>query len=190
LKVIEKNKNQLIEEIKQLKKARRNPEYFGPIYDKYYEPIFYFIFKRIGDKETTGDITSQVFLKALLNLDKFKFRGYPFSSWLYRIAINEVNMYFRKSKKEVVVEITERDVVDVMKEIEIVPEKTKMEYVMEAMSELKIEQSQLLEMRFFEKCSFKEIGEIYGVTEANAKMKVYRILNKLKKMIEKRGGLL
>ncbi|MGZ4055195.1 MAG: RNA polymerase sigma factor, partial [Bacteroidia bacterium] len=43
---------------------------------------------------------------------------------------------------------------------------------------------QMIEMRFFEKRSFKEIGEILEITENNAKVKTYRILEKLKKMIK------
>jgi RNA polymerase sigma-70 factor (ECF subfamily) len=38
----------------------------------------------------------------------------------------------------------------------------------------------LIELRFFQEMSFKEIAEIYNITEANAKMRVYRILEKLK----------
>jgi RNA polymerase sigma-70 factor (ECF subfamily) len=42
---------------------------------------------------------------------------------------------------------------------------------------------QLIEMRFFEKRAFKEIAEILDITENNAKVKTYRILEKLKKTI-------
>jgi RNA polymerase sigma-70 factor (ECF subfamily) len=42
---------------------------------------------------------------------------------------------------------------------------------------------QLIEFRFFEKRSFAEIGGIIGVTENNAKVKVYRILDKLRKLM-------
>jgi RNA polymerase sigma-70 factor (ECF subfamily) len=37
-------------------------------------------------------------------------------------------------------------------------------------------------LRFFQAMSFKEIAEIYDITEANAKMRTYRILEKLGKM--------
>ena len=50
--------------------------------------------------------------------------------------------------------------------------------------ELPEDELQLIEMRFFEKRSFKEIGEILEITENNAKVKTYRILEKLKKIIK------
>jgi RNA polymerase sigma-70 factor (ECF subfamily) len=50
---------------------------------------------------------------------------------------------------------------------------------------LKENQLQLIEMRFFEKRSFKEIGEIIGLTENNAKVKTFRALLKLKELFNK-----
>ena len=50
---------------------------------------------------------------------------------------------------------------------------------------MKDHQLQLIEMRFFEKRSFKEIGEIVGLTENNAKVKTFRALVKLKEIFSK-----
>ena len=73
--------------------AKKNSKYFEPIYKKYHEQIFRFVYQRLNNEDDAADITSQVFLKALLNLEKYEFRGFPFSSWLYRIALNEVNQH-------------------------------------------------------------------------------------------------
>lgn len=48
------------------------------------------------------------------------------------------------------------------------------------LSQLKPKQAEIVEMRFFFKYSFKEIADFYKITEANAKMRLYRILDKLK----------
>jgi RNA polymerase sigma-70 factor (ECF subfamily) len=53
------------------------------------------------------------------------------------------------------------------------------EKLMEMINNLGQEQLDLIELRFFQELSFKEIAEIYSITEANAKMKVYRILEKM-----------
>jgi RNA polymerase sigma-70 factor (ECF subfamily) len=57
------------------------------------------------------------------------------------------------------------------------------EKVAKIISKLPEEDLQLIEMRFFEKRAFKEIGEILEITENNAKVKVYRVIDKLKKMV-------
>lgn len=162
--------------------ARKNPALFAPLYEKYFRAIFIFIFKRIQEEDTTGDITQRVFLKAMLNLDKYEDRGFPFSSWLYRIASNEVNMYFRKQKKTKEVELVEGDVKSLLNEVS---SNSKSDYslLIEALNQLSLDDSTLIELRFFEKRSFKEIGQIIGISEPNAKMKVYRILKKMRKLM-------
>lgn len=163
--------------------AKLNPARFAPIYDFYYKQIFIFIFKKVKDEELTADITSRVFLKALLNLKKYEHRGFPFSSWLYRIAANEVNMHFRKMKKKQEVELNENDLKTLLDEVNQNSSDEQMELVINGLNQLPLEQMDLIDMRFFEKRSFKEIGEITGTTEGNAKIKVYRALDKLKKII-------
>jgi RNA polymerase sigma-70 factor (ECF subfamily) len=55
------------------------------------------------------------------------------------------------------------------------------EKLMEQLNELPQENLDLIELRFFQELSFKEIAEIYSITEANAKMRIYRILEKMNK---------
>ena len=56
-------------------------------------------------------------MKALLNIKKFEFRGFPYSTWLYRIATNEVNMHYRNAKTKVTVPVRESDVNDILTEV-------------------------------------------------------------------------
>jgi len=164
--------------------AQNNPARFAPLYDKYHRQIFLFIFKRVRNEDIAGDITSTVFLKALLNIKKFKFQGFPLSSWLYRIASNETNMYFRKSKKTNEVEIMESDVIELMTEMKEGIDEDRQEMLIEALNNLPLEHTELIEFRYFEKMSFKEIGEIKGISEGNAKIRIYRIIEKLKTILK------
>jgi RNA polymerase sigma-70 factor (ECF subfamily) len=171
------------EEIDILERSKSDPEAFRWIYEKYYKKIFFFVLHRIGERQTSADITQQVFLKALNGLPKFQFIGLPFSAWLYRIAINECNDYFRKASKTRLVTLDDAD-------IELIYEELTTEVSIEQLHQklplilkkLKSEDLYLLELRFFESKSFKEVGEILGLTEVNAKIKTYRILDKMKKL--------
>lgn len=163
--------------------AQGDARHFSGLYNRYHELIFRMIYKRIGDKETTSDLTSQVFLKAMLNIKAYKITGAPFSAWLVRIGLNEVNMYYRQSKKVVEVEISEKEIGEVMTEADISFSEEDYEMVIETMNELPEDQGQLIELRFFEKYSFKEMGAVLDLSEANAKMKLYRTLEKVKKII-------
>src|ERR1035438_7413468 len=93
-----KTKTEIEARLNQGNAAKTERVGFEPLYDKYYKPVFIFIFRRTGNENLTNDICSVVFLKALINLKKFEPRGVPFSAWLYRIALNEVNMHFRKNE--------------------------------------------------------------------------------------------
>ncbi|MFI5205013.1 MAG: RNA polymerase sigma factor, partial [Flavobacteriales bacterium] len=72
---------------------------FGVLYQRYYRNVFLFVFKRVSDEELAADVTSQVFLKTMLNLGSFQFRGAPFGAWLLRIARNELIDHFRKNSR-------------------------------------------------------------------------------------------
>lgn len=132
--------------------------------------------------DDTGDICQTAMLKAMMNLPKYEDRGFPFSAWLYRIASNEVNLYFRKQKKNGFIEIKETHIVDLMSEVEIVNSNSidTQEQLLLILESLKPKESELIEMRFFFKYSFKEIADFYNISEANAKMRLYRIIDKLK----------
>lgn len=163
--------------------AKQDPARFQALYNKYYERIFLFVWQRMDDKEVAHDVTSQVFLKAMLNLHKYEFKGVPFASWLYRIAKSEVYTVFRQQQAQRTVNIETsglRDMVDEMEDDKYGPY---FEILKEAVTELEEEDMQFIEMRFFEKRAFKEIADIFGITENNAKVKTYRILEKLKKII-------
>ncbi|MBA3706055.1 MAG: sigma-70 family RNA polymerase sigma factor [Bacteroidetes bacterium] len=165
--------------------AKKDTRNFGLLYNKYYEQIFRFIYQRLDDKEQAFDTTQQAFMKAMDNLSKYEFRGVPFASWLYRIASSEVNNLFRAQKVQRTVNIDSVSVYTIIEEIQESKIDKYHDKIVDIIGEqLEEDELQLIEMRFFEKRSFKEIGEILDITENNAKVKTYRILEKLKKNIK------
>lgn len=165
--------------------AKKKKRYFGVLYDRYFDQIFRFVFKRLGGNEDiAGDLTQQTFIKAMAHLGKYEDRGFPFSSWLYRIAQNEVSMFFRQQKKNYSVSIDESRLMDMAGEANLTNHMSMedQERLVAAINNLQQEQQDLIELRFFQEMSFKEIAEIYDITEANAKMRTYRILEKIGKM--------
>lgn len=176
------------DEAQQILLAKSDARYFGPLYEKYFEIIFRFIFKRLGGNDAeSGDLCQQTFIKAMANIDKYEDRGLNFVSWLYRIAQNEVNMFFRKQNHTYKVEIEERKFVGIIEEAGITGYMTQeeQEQLMTLLNSMEQEHLDIIELRFFQELSFKEIADIYSITEANAKMRVYRILEKLQKQWNK-----
>ena len=174
---------QLDEEKVQILKARANASDFEPLYNKYFEQLFRFVYQRVESKEEASDITSQVFLKALVNLRNYEYRKVPFSAWLYRIAINEISSYYSASKKNRIVNIDSLQLSNLFDDSISELKEERIEKIISALRHLAGEDLLLIEMRFFENRAFKEIADILSITENNAKVKVYRVLDKLKLQI-------
>ncbi|HMR42480.1 MAG TPA: sigma-70 family RNA polymerase sigma factor [Saprospiraceae bacterium] len=181
------SRKEMEEEWIKIQAAQKDPTAFKVLYDNYYYSVFKFLFRRVGDEDLTAEICSLVFLKALRRLNSFEFRGVPFSAWLFRIASNELGQHYRNSSKKRVVSIEETSFPELASEmdtggIDFRDEKLR-EVLLWALDDLKPDDLQLIEMRFFEQMPFKEIAEIMSITESNAKVKTYRILERLKKRI-------
>ena len=177
-------KEEIQEEYLVIKAAQNNRRRFGVLYERYFDEIFFFVLKRVDDQEACGDVTSQVFYKAMTKLDKYQFRGVPFSAWLYRIAINEVNQHYRETNKQRTISADSKDLTQIMEEvIEDDDTEVHLQQLVDTFDYLSHEEVQMIELRFFEKLAFKEIAQVYNITENNAKVKMYRLLDKMKKIM-------
>jgi RNA polymerase sigma-70 factor, ECF subfamily len=170
------------EELSWIRRAQKDPESFGPLYKKYHEQIFRYVYQRMDDEETAFDVTSQVFLKALNNLHRYEYRGVPFSSWLYRIAKSELYQSFRDKKAQRTVNIDSFQLFELIEEFVDDEKEENRKKLFKSLKLMKEKDMQLIEMRFFEKRSFREIGEILEITENNAKVKTFRAIEKLKQL--------
>lgn len=179
--------NDILQEEVVLRKAIKNPEAFAPIYDKYYLAIFKYVLQRVENEKVTQEIVSDVFAKAIFNLKKYKFKGTPFSAWLYRVAFNEIATRHRKKKKEKTVHVPEEVWAIFESEDEASPEASEasLKQLKQALLQLKPSELELIEMRFFEERAFKEMGEILELTTENARVKTHRALKKLQGLFKR-----
>jgi RNA polymerase sigma-70 factor (ECF subfamily) len=177
----------LIQEQIWVSEAKQNPRSFDPLYRKYYHQVFQYLKSRINDIDKAYDITSQVFEKAIQNISKFEDRGLPFGSWLYRIAKSELYQSFRdcKDDKKVAIDNVQIAVFDEFT-FDNQDEERMKKALLSSIQCLKSDQIKLIEMRFFQRLSFKEIGENEGITENNAKVKTFRAVDKLRSQLLKR----
>jgi len=166
--------NHLVEE------AKRDINRFNVIYDRYFEALFAFIYRRTDDEQLTDDLVSQTFLKAMQNLSKYEFRGLPISAWLFRIATNELNKHFNRYKKERIFSLEEDMVRNIISSENEDENDEKVAILIKILKEIPTDMMEVLELRFFEGKGFKEISYILDITESGAKMRTYRALDKLK----------
>jgi len=184
----------LSEERELVRQAQKAPDAFATLYDHYYPRIFGYVLRRSANLEAAQDITSETFLKALAKLWQFRWRNVSFSSWLYRIATNEVNQYFRKVEYKRSVSLEELQTQGFEPISPHDPERE----TMEAQEELKQHQDfleiqarivhlpakyqEVITLRFFEKKQIKEIAEILGKREGTIKSLLHRAVEKLREI--------
>jgi len=189
-KIIEPSRHisqeEILKEFKTVQHAVKDPAQFQILYDRYFTAIFNYIFRKIDDEDITADLTSQTFLKALKNLKKYKYKGVPFSAWLYRIASNEVNRHYRLTNKKLVFSFEEKEFENLIEQNIEVEEEIDIDYIIQLMHNMCESDIEVIELRFLESKSFAEIAFILEITEANAKMRTYRAIEKLRKLLKRR----
>jgi len=181
----------LNEEKETIKRAQKDPEVFAELYDQYYSKIFGYVLKRTANLEIAQDVVSETFFKALKKLWQFHWRNISFSSWLYKIATNEINQYFRKGKyksasldklKELGFELVSlhNPEIEIIEAQETLKKHQDFIVCQNKISQLDIKYQEVITLRFFEQKQIKEIGEVLGKSEGTIKSLLHRGLEKLR----------
>jgi len=167
-----------------IERSKYDLQYFEPLYTKYYPKILSFVYKRVDCIDDAYELSTETFGKAMLNIKKYKDKGFPFSSWLYRIALNEIALFYRAKSKMRCINIDSVSITNVASETET--DQQELKVILKAALQYVDEKDLIvLELRFFEERPFSEISEILDITESNAKIRTYRALDKLKIIFQK-----
>ncbi len=171
-----------------VKKAKDSLKAFDEIYEFYLPRIFGYVLNRSGSREIAEDVTSQTFFKAMSKIKSFRYRGYSFGSWLYRIAHNNLMDHYRKNPNT-----ADLDPEDMKAETKGTEDKAieveRRRVVLKALKKLPDQYQQILSLRFFEDMTNEEIAEILGCKKATLAVKLHRSLQAFKNILKKEGLL-
>jgi len=152
---------------------------FSSLYDLYFKKIYNFIYFKTFHKETAEDLTSQTFFKSLENINKFDESKGTFSSWIYRIARNNVIDFYRQKKEDSGLDdaygVWDSDDIEGKTE-----QKLQLAEVKKYLDKLAKNQKEIIIMRLWDQLSYEEISKITGNTEAACKMAFSRAIKKLR----------
>jgi RNA polymerase sigma-70 factor, ECF subfamily len=164
----------------EIRLAQKDPKAFEPLYKRYFERITQYVYHRVESKELAFDITANTFYNALNKLSSYRPKGVPFSAWLFRIAFNEIQQHYRRAKSQAVLNVNKKGVSEIADTLAENSFPINDAQLFEAIEKLKDEEIELINMRFFEDRSFKEIADILNMGESACKMKLYRTIEKIK----------
>lgn len=166
--------------------AKGNNEAFDALLLRHKANLFGYIIQRVKDRDLADDIFQETFVKAITTIRQGRYNEEgKFSAWICRIARNLIVDYFRQEKTEAAVS-TDDGSVDILNRRELADETVEdaiidlqiEEDVRRLVGHLPAEQRRVLEMRYYEGLSFKEIAEQTGVSINTALGRMrYAILN-------------
>jgi RNA polymerase sigma-70 factor (ECF subfamily) len=158
------------EEVLVRRAQQQDVQAFTKLYETYFDKIYRYIASRVRNEMEAEDLTQQVFMKMLHSISSYKSKGIPFSSWIYRIAHNQVVDFLRQQKKTATVDIeglplpcTGEDPQHRMeREVDVAELK-------KATQHLTAAQQEVLSLRFSGELSIAQCAEIMGKSEGAIK---------------------
>lgn len=168
-----------------IQKAKKNPTAFGQLYEKFYDPIYAFIYFRTKDKQTTEDLVSATWEKALTNLQTLH-SNHPtvFKVWLYKIARNTLFQHYREQPRKPLPFPENFEISPKENFVEELKNSETKKYLVQLIQGLPDIQREIVTMHFFGGLKNKEIAKILNESERAIAVYLSRALKTFKNRIK------
>lgn len=162
----------------------------------YRDPLYFTLLKMMKNPSDAEDLTIEAFGKAFRNLDKYT-TDYAFSTWLFRIAINNCIDYMRR--KNTSPQCVDEDFVNIENSVgrgaagfssefsqeESYMKKERIRVMHWAVEQLRPKYRTLIELRYFQELSYEEIAQELNISMNNVKIQLFRAKYMLSGIMEK-----
>ena len=166
---------------------------FEILYNEYRDKLYFFVKKNVGSTEAAEDIVSETFISAMEKISSLK-SGEAFGSWLYSIAYNKSMTYLKRDSRYAHFETEEEQEAVIenagLNEPVELPEdyavnRQRQEELKRLIEDLKPDQRSAIMLYYYDQQSVSEVAESLGISETNAKQKLFAARKKIKEGIEK-----
>ncbi|MBO6079952.1 MAG: sigma-70 family RNA polymerase sigma factor [Bacteroidales bacterium] len=180
-----------------LRKALDNNDQqaYAELMSLYRDSIYYMLIRMVKNKDDAEDLTLMTFGKAFRYLDKYTPK-YAFSTWLYRIALNNsidfmrvknnMPQYFEEdlytSNTTSMVDQSE-DNMQRTPEEEVI-DKQRLQLLRAAVAELPDKYRKVIELRYYEDLAYEDIAERLGLSLSNVKIQIMRAKQMLTQLMQ------
>jgi RNA polymerase sigma factor (sigma-70 family) len=172
-----------------IERAKKGDEIaLNELYDLNKSIVFNYLLKSTKDETLTEHLLSITFEKAFFKIDTYKDTGNKFSTWLIAIAKNSLTDYYRRKKETLIVELTEEDLIisdfrdgsNTIEEELIQAEKS--EKLSKLLNKLNEKEKEIINLRFYEDKSYKEISKELNITLDIVRIRLYRTIRELRRI--------
>jgi RNA polymerase sigma-70 factor (ECF subfamily) len=155
--------------------TRRGALDLEQVYEEYLDPVYRFLYARVGNREDAEDLTSQVFLKAFRQLDMARAER-SIASWLFTVARTVLADHWREAYRYgPLVELNE-NIVERTDQRSQTDDDEEVQRVNEVLDRLPARPRAVLELRFLRGYTVEETAQALGITAANVKAIQHRAL--------------
>ena len=168
-------------------RARSDAAAFGALYDFYLPRIYGFVYRRVGDRDVTEDLTATVFQRALEAVRRAEFRNQAFGAWLYRVAANLATDHFRRGRRLVSLDWTDADGSSLApgltahdRAFDALGAAVEHDELRAALATLPGTHRRVLTLRFFDDLDAEEASAVLGCSRATFTVKLHRALAALR----------
>jgi RNA polymerase sigma factor (sigma-70 family) len=155
---------------------------FGRLYEQYLPGVYRYVLYRIGEKDVSEDLTSDIFNKALTGFNRFDTKKASFCTWIYTIARNTLIDYYRKQARE---SAHRREPDPDIPAKSGSPEEAfsrleEIKKLRECLLKLNANERELISLKFSSDMKNYEIARITGLSESNVGTILCRAVRKLR----------
>src|SRR6056297_2825309 len=157
-----------------------NTASFKKIIERYEAMVFDLAYKHLQNYEDAKDLTQEIFLKIFNQLDKYD-SNYKFFSWLYRISLNEIYSYLKKTKWKKKIISIEKVKSFLFSDLKVYEEKSDLLYeIQKIISKVSERDREIFNMYYFDDYSVEKIAKISEESKSNVKVILHRLREKIK----------
>ena len=161
---------------------------YALLVEEYKSPIYNLAYRMTGNAEDTDDLTQETFIRAYQKLQQFD-QDKKFFTWLYTIGINLIRNHLKKKARD----ITNPAAVRLFPELQIQGHERREEVILsedrmirleKTMQKLPVDLREAIILKFHQDLTFEEVAAVTGVSLSAVKMRIYRGLDQLKRLME------
>ena len=164
-----------------VEQAKQDREAFGMLYELHIDRIYNYVYYRVGNSHDAEDLTARVFFRAIQHIQNYQDQGVPFSAWLYRIARNMLANWYRDNSKRQMISLDSIGQQHAVDDPEFATElQEDREALLAGILRLPPDRQELLILKYVERMSNAEIGQIMERSEGAIKSLYHRTMLSLR----------
>jgi RNA polymerase sigma-70 factor, ECF subfamily len=166
---------------------------YALLVEEYKNPIYNLACRMTNNLQDVDDLTQEIFIRAYQKLQQFD-QNKRFFTWIYTVGINLIRNHLKKKAQDIIVSsgVIKDCQESRRQEHEHSEDKLLLEETIiklgKTMQKLPVDLREAVILKYYQNLTFGEVAEVTGVSLSAIKMRVYRGLDQLKRLMEADGG--